>query len=162
MDKLPMTPEGYLQLKQKLEQLQKEMSHVSFRIKEAADLGDRSENADYQVARENKRELDQKIKKISRALGNNSGVNYLNPRDPSKIRFGSTIKIQDHQKENTIALVGEWEANGENFISILSPLGSALLGKSAGDTIAYKTPDGIKKIKVIKIEYLPLKIQINI
>ena len=118
----------------------------------AKSLGDLSENAEYQQAREAQAKLEERISKIEHIL--RSSVVVVK-RHSNKVEVGSIIIIQkEGSKENKrLEIVGSEEADMDSGkISHKSPLGSALLGKKKGEAVSFQSPIGIIKYKIIDLE----------
>ena len=148
------TEEGLQALKDELNQLEKvERPNISKQIAEARDKGDLSENAEYDAAKEAQGLLEMKISKLKTVLSNARVLDDSN-LDTSKILILSKVKIK-HLKMNKImnyTLVAENEADLKaGKISIDSPIGKGLLGKSVGDIADVKVPAGIIQFEVLEI-----------
>ena len=148
-----LTKEGYEEVKQELEELinVKRPANIEA-IKEARALGDLSENADYDAARNEQAELEAKIKKLQAIIDN---VTIIDEVSNDKIGVGNTVKISyvdDPEEEDQYKIVGSQEADPfESKISNESPLANALLGHKVGDTVSVESPNGSYEIKVIEI-----------
>ena len=148
------TEEGLQALKDELRHLENvERPNVSKQIAEARDKGDLSENAEYDAAKEAQGLLEMKISKLKTVLSNARVLDDSN-LDTSKILILSKVKIK-HLKMNKImnyTLVAENEADLKaGKISIDSPIGKGLLGKSVGDIADVKVPAGIIQFEVLEI-----------
>lgn len=148
--KIFLTKEGLEELKIELKELVDEKrKEVAKRIKEARDMGDLSENAEYQSAKEEQgliegriTELEDIIKRAVVAEGNSNG----------EVTVGNKVTIHIDGDKETFHLVGAPEANPkEGKISHESPLGSMLMGKKEGDTFEVEAPVGKLTYKIIKI-----------
>ncbi len=116
---------------------------VSERLRHAKDLGDLSENAEYQAAREEQSLLEQKIVQLEELLKNSSIIEDQ-PKGGTAVRLGSKVKVKKNGLLIEYTLVGSNEADpSQSLISNESPLGHELLGKNVGDTIRIQTPKGI-------------------
>ena len=148
-----LTKEGYDEVKQELEDLinVKRPANIEA-IKEARALGDLSENADYDAARNEQAELEAKIKKLQAIIDN---VTIIDEVSNDKIGVGNTVKISyvdDPEEEDQYKIVGSQEADPfESKISNESPIAKALLGHKVGDTVSVESPNGSYEIKVIEI-----------
>ena len=148
-----LTKEGYEEVKQELEDLinVKRPANIEA-IKEARALGDLSENADYDAARNEQAELEAKIKKLQAIIDN---VTIIDEVSNDKIGVGNTVKISyvdDPEEEDQYKIVGSQEADPfESKISNESPIAKALLGHKVGDTVSVESPNGSYEIKVIEI-----------
>ena len=148
------TKEGLQRLKDEVHQLETvERPKISQQIAEARDKGDLSENAEYDAAKEAQGLLEAKISKLKNTLANARLVDD-SKIDNTKVYILSTVKIRNtkNNAEMTYTLVAENEANlAEKKISIDSPIGKGLLGKSVGDIAEVQVPAGIIPFEVIEI-----------
>ena len=151
-----ITGEGETLLKNELHQLWKvERPQVTQSVSEAAALGDRSENAEYIYGKKRLREIDSRVRYLSKRL---EGITVVTepPENQSKVYFGAyvTLELEDGGKV-TYRLVGPDEIDPQKgYISIDSPMGKALLGKSVDNDIVIQSPTGVKECHITKIEYL--------
>lgn len=148
---LVLTPEGLEKVKQELDKLKKtDRPAIIKRISEARELGDLSENADYQDAREQQSFIEGRIKELEELLKHATVV--IGGKSDTVI-LGSKIKVQIGKETESYEIVGSNEANPlEGKISFESPVGSALMGHGAGSMIKIETPVGIQEYKIIKVE----------
>ncbi|MDD9889307.1 MAG: transcription elongation factor GreB [Gammaproteobacteria bacterium] len=150
-----ITPEGEKILKAELYQLWKvERPKVTQSVSEAAALGDRSENAEYIYGKKRLREIDRRVRYLSKRLEEVTVVSSA-PNDTSKIYFGAFVTLEKEDgKEVRYRLVGPDEINPKKgYISIDSPLGKQLLGKSIEAELSIESPTGENSYYVIAIEY---------
>ncbi len=156
MDKIPITPEGYQKLEEEFQRLLKVERPKSIKaIAEARAHGDLSENAEYHAAKERHAFIEARIREIQRKLA------LAHVIDPSmisqdKIAFGAKVKVLDMNtgEEKTFTLVGADEADVKNGkISINSPVGKALIGKSIGNTVVIKAPAKTMEYKILEISF---------
>jgi len=149
------TEEGLQKLKDELEHLKSvERPKVIQQIAEARDKGDLSENAEYDAAKEAQGHLEDRINKLE-AINSNARVVDTSKLDVSAVRSLTkvTIKNTANGMEMTYSIVPEAEADLKaKKISVSSPIGKGLLGKSVGEIAEIQVPNGIIKFKVIKIE----------
>jgi transcription elongation factor GreA len=149
------TEEGLQKLKDELEHLKSvERPKVIQQIAEARDKGDLSENAEYDAAKEAQGHLEDRINKLE-AIISNARVVDTSKLDVSAVRSLTkvTIKNTANEMEMTYSIVPEAEADLKaKKISVSSPIGKGLLGKSVGEIAEIQVPNGIIKFKVIKIE----------
>jgi len=138
-----ITPQGHALLKDKLSSLwKKERPYVTQKVKEAAAMGDRSENAEYIYGKRQLREIDGKIRFLSIKLDSLQIIDKL-PKDQSKIYFGAWVTVDStEQARHTYRIVGpdETELN-RAYISVNAPLARVLIGKHAGDEVSIIKPD---------------------
>ena len=148
------TKEGLQRLKDEVRQLETvERPKISQQIAEARDKGDLSENAEYDAAKEAQGLLEAKISKLKNTLANARLIDD-SKIDNTKVYILSTVKIRNtkNNAEVTYTLVAENEANlAEKKISIDSPIGKGLLGKSVGDIAEVKVPAGIIPFEILEI-----------
>lgn len=149
-----ITKEGLHQLKQELEVLKGQKRHeIATWLREAAQQGDLTENAEYVEAKEAQTALENKIEDYERRLRNAKVVEGVSGGD--EVAIGTTIELTgaSAKKQLTVRLVGSVGSDGaqEGAISASSPMGQALLGKRVGDAVEVTTPKGVKKYKVIRI-----------
>ena len=148
------TPEGLKKLKDELNHLRDiERPKASQAIGEARDKGDLSENAEYDAAKEAQGMLEMKISKLEEVLSNARLIDE-SQLDVSKILVLSKVKIKNQTNGMTMnyTLVADGEADlATGKISVNSPIGKGLLGKSVGDVAEISVPSGIMKFDVIEI-----------
>jgi transcription elongation factor GreA len=145
-----LTAAGIDELKTELEALIGQRVHVAQRIKQARELGDLSENAEYQTAREEQDRLESRISELDHVLQNSQIIKK--PKNDGQVRLGSEVKLKDGGKPVEYQIVGTIEANpAQGKISDESPIGKALLGKKIGDKAELKTPSGVHVYKIIEI-----------
>ena len=148
------TPEGLKKLRDELKQLKDvERVKASKAIAEARDKGDLSENAEYDAAKEAQGMLEMRISKLEDAL---AGARVIDESqmDNSKILVLSKVKIknQTNGMEMNYTLVADGEADlASGKISVNSPIGKGLLGKSVGDVAEIQVPNGVMKFDIIEI-----------
>ena len=155
MDTNVITPEGYRELQQELDDLwRKERPEVTKKVQWAASLGDRSENADYQYNKKRLREIDRRVRYLRKRLSQLRVVEY-NPAQEGKAYFGAWVTLTDENNVTlTFRIVGPDEIYGRNdYISVNSPMTKACLGKSEGETIAVVTPSAKIFWKIQSIVY---------
>ena len=149
------TEEGLRKLKDELEHLKSvERPKIIQQIAEARDKGDLSENAEYDAAKEAQGHLEDRINKLE-AINGNARVVDTSKLDVSVVRLLTkvTIKNTANSMEMTYSIVPEAEANlRSKKISVSSPIGKGLLGKSNGEIAEIQIPNGIIKFEVVKIE----------
>lgn len=148
------TEEGLKKLKDELNQLKDiERPRASQAIADARDKGDLSENAEYDAAKEAQGLLEMKIAKLEETLSNARIIDE-SQLDTSKVLVLSTVKIKNHMNgmEMTYTLVADGEADlASGKISVNSPIGKGLLGKSVGDVAEIQVPNGTMKFDVLEI-----------
>lgn len=148
------TQEGYNKLKAELEHLKTvERPHVIKQIAEARDKGDLSENAEYDAAKEAQGMLEMRIAKLEETLAGARVVD-ASQLDDSKVLILSTVRIRNRQngKETVYTLVAQNEADiAKGKISVESPIGKGLLGKSVGDIAEIQVPNGTMHFDIVEI-----------
>ncbi|HEY5687936.1 MAG TPA: transcription elongation factor GreA [Yeosuana sp.] len=148
------TPEGLKKLKDELNHLRDiERPKASQAIGEARDKGDLSENAEYDAAKEAQGMLEMKISKLEEVLSNARLIDE-SQLDVSKILVLSKVKIKNQTNGMIMnyTLVADGEANlAAGKISVNSPIGKGLLGKSLGDIAEIQVPNGVLKFEVLEI-----------
>ncbi|MEX1014683.1 MAG: transcription elongation factor GreA [Candidatus Paceibacterota bacterium] len=152
MDTFYLSKKRFDALEKELEELKsKGRYEVAEKLKSAKDLGDLSENFEYQEAKKEKDQLEQKINRIESIVRNAEII-----KKPSKtdvVTVGSKVTIKRDGKSVTYTIVGSNETDPEQgYISNESPIGTNLLGKRKGDEFEIKTPKGKVSCKITKIE----------
>ena len=149
-----LTAEGAARLKAELEDLKgPQREALARRLREAIQMGDLSENADYHKAKEDQGFLEGRIQELEYLLHEVVIIDDM-PVKEGEVAVGSHVTIQeDGEDPETYHVVGSKEADPRNRrISNESPIGSALMGAKEGDLVSAETPGGIIKFKVLKIE----------
>ena len=150
-----LTYEGLKKLEDELEDLKVvKRKEVSQKIKEAREQGDLSENAEYDAAKDEQRDIEARIEEIEKIL-KNSEVVLEEEADSDKVSIGCKVKILDceYDEELEYKIVGSTEANSlKGKISNESPLGHALLGATIGDIVKVEAPVGELSYKVLEIQ----------
>ena len=148
----------YAGLKQYEDELQNlkvvRRKEVAQKIKEAREQGDLSENAEYDAAKDEQRDIELRIEELEKLL-KNAEVVVEEEIDVNKINIGSKEKLLDveYDEEMEFYIVGSTEANSlQNKISNEAPVGRALIGKSVGDVVDVETQAGIIQYKVLEIQ----------
>lgn len=152
-----ITAAGFKRMKDELTQLWKvERPQVTQAVHEAAKNGDRSENGDYIYGKKRLREIDSRVRYLSKRMEVLTVVDRL-PDDQSKIFFGAWVTLEDEKgNEKTYQIVGPDEFNvAERKLSMDSPLAKAMLGKRLDDEIVLRKPEGEEFFYITKIEYRP-------
>ncbi len=150
-----ITQAGEKRLREEARYLWKEeRPRVTQSVSEAAALGDRSENAEYIYGKKRLREIDSRLRYLSKRLDAVTVVDDK-PQNTQKVYFGAWVILEDADgQEQQYRLVGPDEIDiNQGAISIDSPLGKALLGKTAADEIAINSPSGKAYYTLLKISY---------
>ena len=150
-----LTYAGLKALEDELENLKVvRRKEVAGKIKEAREQGDLSENAEYDAAKDEQRDIEARIEELEKIL-KNAEVVVEDEVDSDKINIGCTETVYDEEfeEEMEFKIVGSTEANSlQGKISNESPVGKALLGREAGDEVVVETQAGEITYKVLKIE----------
>lgn len=153
-DAIYLTRAGYQKLNNELNQQKAERVRIARAIEEARHQGDISENAEYDAAKDAQAHNAYRIAELENKLAKVRIIEDENiPAD--KIFIGAIVALKDLTtgEEITYMLVSAEEANyEENKLSILSPIGKALMGHKAGETLDIKVPAGVLKYKILKIQ----------
>ncbi len=151
-----ITPDGWKKLRDELHRLKTvERQEVIKLIEYARSLGDLSENAEYETAKQKQSFIEGRILEIEGRLGRAEVIDPEKITARDRVVFGLTVTVEDVDSGDIkkYKLVGEDESEPENgFISVTSPVGSALIGKRVDDEIQVRVPGGIKEFLVISIE----------
>lgn len=152
--KIYLTQEGLTELKNELDELINVKRPANIKaIKEARALGDLSENADYDAAKNDQAEIEGKIKRIEKMLEN---AVIIEKAATDKVSIGSTVAIEyvdDDEETDEYKIVGSQEADPfQSKISNESPIAKALLNKKVGDIVEVESPNGVYRIKITEIK----------
>ena len=150
-----LTYAGLKKLEEELHDLKVvKRKEVAEKIKEAREQGDLSENAEYDAAKDEQRDIEARIEEIEKIL-KNAEVVVEDEVDLDRISVGCKVKVHDYDFEEDMELkiVGSTEANSlEGKISNESPVGKALIGAQKGQTVQVEMPSGVMEYKVLEIE----------
>lgn len=150
-----LTGEGLKKLQDELQDLEVvQLKEVAQKIKEAREQGDLSENAEYDAAKDEQRDIEARIEELEKIL-KNAEVVVEDEVDLDRINIGCQVKILDleYDEELDYKIVGSTEANSlKGKISNESPVGKALIGAKIGDVVEVETQAGVIKYKVLEIE----------
>jgi len=150
-----LTYEGLKKYEDELHELKViKRKEVAQKIKEAREQGDLSENAEYDAAKDEQRDIEARIEELEKIL-KNAEVVVEDEVDLDKINIGCKVTILDldEAEEMTFKIVGSTEANSlKGKISNESPLGKALIGAKVGDVVDTETPVGILQYRVLEIQ----------
>lgn len=151
-DKLYITKEGLENLKAELKGLNDvKRPEIAKRIKEAREMGDISENSEYDAARQEQSFVEGRIEELEEILKN---AQISEPKEKNSVGVGCRVTVHVDGTDESFHIVGALEANPmEKKISHESPLGSALVGKRIGDKIEVDAPVGKLIYTILKIEY---------
>lgn len=150
-----LTYAGLKQYEDELQELKvNKRREVAQKIKEAREQGDLSENAEYDAAKDEQRDIEARIEELEKLL-KNAEVVVEDEVDLNKINVGCMVKVYDEEydEEMEFQIVGSTEANSlQNKISNESPVGRALIGRSVGDKVEVETQVGVISYKVLGIK----------
>lgn len=156
MEKIPMTPAGFIALEAELKQRQQiERPRIINAISEARAHGDLSENAEYHAAKEAQSHNEGRIAELEDKLSRAEVID-VTKLNGTKIKFGATVTLvdEDTEEERTYQIVGDMEADVKlGRISISSPIARALIGKDVGDTVEVMAPGGARSYEVTGVRF---------
>lgn len=151
-----ITPAGHCRLRDELEELVKrERPKVVEVVAWAASNGDRSENGDYIYGKRRLREIDRRIRFLTKRLELAEVVDPLRQGDNDQVFFGARVTVADGEgTESTYTIVGVDEADvGRGRISWVSPLARALIKARAGDSVRFQSPLGVRELDIVDVAY---------
>ncbi len=155
MESIPISVEGFAKVQKELEELKSERPAIVLAIKEAREEGDLRENAGYDAARERQGMLEAKINYIESRIPRFNIID-LKTLGGDVITFGATVKLEDMDtgEKKTYTLMGPDESEiSQGTISVLSPVGQALLGKEEGDEVIVDVPRGKIEYEIISVTF---------
>lgn len=154
-----LTKEGYENIEKELEELKSvRRKEVSDKLKEARSFGDLSENAEYDEAKNEQAQLEERIAKLENMLRKAEIISEADMK-ANKVNLGSIVKVtikypDGETEEEEYTIVGSTESNPlDGKISNESPVGKAIIGAKKGQKVDVQVPDGIAKIKINSIEH---------
>ena len=156
-DKVYITPEGARKLRDELNELWKvTRPEVTKNVSDAAALGDRSENADYIYGKKRLREIDKRIRYLTKRLDNLEIVDR-HPDKQDTVYFGAWVRLENEEgKISELRIVGSDEFNpSTGWISVESPMAKSLIGKKLGTSINLNLPGGTVEYYILEISYEP-------
>jgi transcription elongation factor GreB len=151
-----MTPQGYVRLKGELKALlDTERPELVKVVAWAASNGDRSENGDYIYGKKRLREIDRRIRYLTKRLESSVVVDPAARGETDQIYFGATVTYSTRSgEERTISIVGIDEVDTvRGRVSWISPIAKVLLRRQAGDVVRLATPAGVEEIEVLDVRY---------
>lgn len=151
-----ITPEGYRRMVDELTELATvERPKVVREVADAAAEGDRSENAAYIYGKKRLREIDRRIRFLTKRLEAAEVVDPARQKNREQIFFGATVTyVNGRDEEHTLTIVGVDETeHGPNRVSWVSPIARALLKARIGDSVEFGTPGGREEVEVLAIAY---------
>lgn len=154
VQRIPISKTGHIRLREELERLHKvDRPEIIKAIEVARAHGDLKENAEYHAAKERQGFIEGRIMELKDKLGRAEVIDCLRV-NCDKVVFGTVVSVVDLATDEEVSyrLLGPEESDMKsNCISVISPLGSAMLGKSVGDDVTVKTPGGIRNLEILKI-----------
>jgi transcription elongation factor GreB len=157
VEKNYITPAGYKKLTEEFDFLRaKKRPEVVSALADAAAEGDRSENAEYIYRKRQLRDIDRRLRFLSKRLDHVAVVDPGEQKRRDRVFFGATVKVEDEEGETCVyRIVGVDEINGTaGDISWKSPVGRALLGKALHDTTSVKWHAGTRELTIVEIDYV--------
>jgi transcription elongation factor GreA len=155
-DRVPITPEGYKRLQEELHRMKTvERPQVIKMIEHARSLGDISENAEYETAKDRQSFVEGRIQELENRIARAEIIDPAKLLNKDRVMFGVRVTLEEIETGKTVnyQLVGPDESEPENgLISVTSPIGRALLGKRVDEEVRVQTPGGIREFVVLEIE----------
>jgi len=151
-----LTPAGWKRMRDEVAWLVKtERPNVTSVVSWAAKLGDRSENADYQYGKKRLREIDRRIRYLTKRLEAAEVVDPATREDTDQVFFGATVTYANAAgEENTVRIVGLDETDPANhYVSWISPIARALIKAREGDSVHLRTPGGDEQLEILEVRY---------
>ncbi len=156
-----LTPHGWRHMRDELTWLVKtERPEVTGVVSWAAKLGDRSENADYQYGKKRLREIDRRIRYLTRRLEAAEVVDPAIREETDQVFFGATVTyaMSSNGEERTVRIVGIDETDpSKHYVSWISPVARALIKCREGDTVHLRTPGGDEDLEILQVTYNEIK-----
>ncbi|HET8897187.1 MAG TPA: transcription elongation factor GreA [Rhodanobacteraceae bacterium] len=157
MNRAPLTKAGVERLRSELERLKSEdRPRVIAAIAEARAHGDLKENAEYHAAREQQGFIEGRINLIEATLSTAQVIDVAGRPSGGKVVFGATVELEDADsgEQTTYQIVGDIEADIKlGLIAVSSPIARAMIGKSEGDSFAFKAPNGEHTYDIVGVRY---------
>jgi transcription elongation factor GreB len=154
-----LTPAGWKRMRDELSWLVKtERPNVTSVVSWAAKLGDRSENADYQYGKKRLREIDRRIRYLTKRLEAAEVVDPATREETDQVFFGATVTYANSAgDELTIRIVGIDETDpGHHYVSWISPIARALIKAREGESVSLRTPAGDELIEILEVRYVEI------
>ena len=155
IERVPMTPNGRKKLQEELHRLKTiERPEVIKSIEYARSLGDLSENAEYETAKNRQSFVEGRIQELDSKLSRAEIIDPAKLKNKDRVTFGLHVELEDLDTGETVTyqLVGPDESEPENgMISITSPIGRALIGKQIDDDVVVQAPGGVREFVVLDI-----------
>ena len=157
MDSVPMTLSGLRVLEEELKRRQQIDRHEIIQaISEARSHGDLSENAEYDAAKESQSLNEGRIAELEELIARAEIID-VSKLSGNTAKFGATVTLEEQtsKEKKVYTIVGDTEADVKlGKISLSSPISRSLIGKKAGELFEFKTPTGIKRYKILNIEFI--------
>lgn len=158
MERVPMTKEGYDQLREELNHLKSVVRPQNIKdIEEARAHGDLSENAEYAAAKEKQSIIAGRIALLEDKIGRAEVIDPKQSVGLKKIIFGATVTLYDLETEEELSykIVGDEESDIKaSKIGISSPIARGLISRNEGDEVKIKTPKGPREFEIVSVEYI--------
>lgn len=155
VERFPMTPDGYKKLKEELHKLKTvDRQEVIELIAYARSLGDLSENAEYETAKDKQSFIEGRIQEVEAKIARAEVIDPAKITNKDRVVFGLTATLEDVESGDVLKyqIVGEDETDPDNgIISISSPIGRALIGKEIDEDVQVRTPGGVREFIVVDI-----------
>ena len=151
-----LTPGGWRRMRDELQWLvNTERPAVTSVVSWAAKLGDRSENADYQYGKKRLREIDRRIRYLTKRLEAAEVVDPATREETDQVFFGATVTYANKKgDEQTIRIVGIDEMDpARHYVSWISPIARAFIKCREGDTVTLRTPGGDEELEIVEVRY---------
>src|ERR1700756_1437299 len=156
MNKIPMTAEGFNQLREELKRLKSVDRPAIIRaIAEAREQGDIAENAEYHAARDRQSFIEGRVLELEDKIARAEVID-VSKLSGKIVKFGATVTLADEETEEKVVyqIVGEDEADiSQRRLSVTSPLARALIGKGIGESVEVTTPRGARSYEVVKVRF---------
>jgi transcription elongation factor GreA len=155
-ERVPITPDGYKKLQEDLKRLKTvERPEIIKAIERARAFGDLSENAEYETAKDRQGFIEARIKELESKIARAEIIDPSKLPNKDRVMFGVRVTLEEIESGDNVTyqLVGPDESEPENgSISVISPIGRALLGKRVDDEVRVQAPGGIREFVILKIE----------
>lgn len=150
-NKTKITKQGFYRLKQEYQELKEVKKPKAVkRLQRARNMGDLSENSEYQTAKEELMFIEQRIAELEQVIKNAA---VIDKKQTNTVQIGNWVVVENQGNQQRFLIVGDFEANpNENKLSHTSPLGRALIGKKSGAKVTVEAPKGKSIYKIIDIE----------
>jgi len=149
-----LTPKGREKILEELQFLKNvKIPQIVERIRLAIEMGDLSENAEFETAKEEQALAEMRVKNLKKIIQNSKVVDHKQ-ENKNIISLGSKVVLEINSQKKEYTIVGSNESDpGQGYLSCESPLGRLLIGERAGQEVNFKTPNGkVTKVKIIKLE----------